>query len=74
MDVVAMSKEELSLLEIMQKLDEKRMRQQSAAEILGVSVRHVKWLVRAYRREGAAGLVCTPVYRISPPFPIVGRE
>jgi transposase len=33
------------------------MRQRTAAEILGVSVRQVKRLLRAYRREGAAGLV-----------------
>jgi len=57
MDIVAMSKEELSRLEVMQKLDEKRMRQKSAAGILGISVRQVKRLLRAYRRDGAAGLV-----------------
>src|SRR5512140_2568457 len=57
MDIVVMSKEELKRLEILQKVDEKRMRQQSAAEILGLSVRQVKRLVRAYRREGAKGLV-----------------
>ena len=57
MDIVAMSKEELRRLEILQKVDEKRMRQQSAAEILGLSVRQVKRLMRAYRREGAKGLV-----------------
>ena len=33
------------------------MRQRTAAEILGVSVRHVKRLLRSYRSEGAAGLV-----------------
>lgn len=57
MDIVAMSKEELSRLEIMQRLDEKRMRQGTAAEILGISVRQVKRLMRAYRREGAQGLI-----------------
>jgi len=52
-----MSKAELSRLEVMEHLQEKRMRQKAAAEILGVSVRQVKRLLRAYRRKGAAGLV-----------------
>jgi transposase len=57
MDLLTMSKEELSRLEVMEHLQEKRMGQRSAAEVLGVSVRQVKRLLRAYRREGAAGLV-----------------
>jgi transposase len=57
MDLVTMSKEELSRLEVMERLGEKRMRQRTASEILGVSVRQVKRLLRAYRNEGAAGLV-----------------
>jgi len=52
-----MSKEELSRLEVVEHLHEKRMVQRTAAEILGISVRQVKRLLRAYRREGAAGLV-----------------
>jgi transposase len=57
MDIVAMSKEELRRLEVMQKLAEKQLRQKTAAGILGISVRQVKRLLRAYRREGTAGLV-----------------
>jgi transposase len=57
MDLLTMSKEELGRLEVMERLQEKRMKQQTAAEILGISIRHVKRLLRAYRREGAAGLV-----------------
>src|SRR5664280_713053 len=57
MDLLTMSKEELSRLEVMEHLQEKRMKQRTAAEILGVSVRQVKRLLRAYRREGATGLV-----------------
>ena len=57
MDLVTMSKEELSRLEVLERLQEKRMGQRTAAEILGVSVRHVKRLLRSYRSEGAAGLV-----------------
>ena len=57
MDLVTMSKEELSRLDVMKRLEEKRMRQKTASEILGVSIRQVKRLVRAYRRKGAVGLV-----------------
>jgi transposase len=57
MELLNMSKEELNRFEVMGHLQEKRMRQRTAAEILGVSVRQVKRLLRAYRREGAAGLV-----------------
>ena len=57
MDLLTMSKEELSRLEVMERLQEKRLGQRTAAEILRVSVRHVKRLLRSYRSEGAAGLV-----------------
>jgi transposase len=52
-----MSSKELSRLEVMQKLEEKRMRQKQAARILELSVRQVKRLLRAYREHGAQGLV-----------------
>jgi len=52
-----MSKEELKRLEVMRSLQKKCMGQSQAAEILGVSVRQVKRLLRVYRQEGAAGLV-----------------
>jgi transposase len=55
--LLQMSTKELSRLEVMQRLAEKRMRQQEAANVLGVSERHVKRLLRAYRRHGAQGLV-----------------
>jgi transposase len=57
MDLITMSKAELSRLEVMENLQEKRMGQRTAAEMLGVSVRQVKRLLRAYRQEGAAGMV-----------------
>jgi transposase len=56
MDLVTMSKEELHRLEVMKKLQEKRMSQKVAAEELGVSLRQVKRLWRAYRQKGATGL------------------
>lgn len=52
-----MSTKELSRLEVMQRLAEKRLRQKEAAEMLGLGVRQVKRLLRSYRRSGAAGLV-----------------
>jgi transposase len=55
--ILQMSTKELTRLEVMQKLEEKRMRQKEAARILGVSIRHVKRLLKNYRREGAQGLV-----------------
>jgi transposase len=52
-----MSAKELSRLEIIQKLADKRMSQKEAAEQLRRSVRQVKRILRAYRQEGAQGLV-----------------
>jgi transposase len=57
MELLIMSKEELSRLEVMERLQEKRMGQRTAGEVLGISIRQVKRLLRAYRCEGAAGLV-----------------
>jgi len=56
-EVLAMSRKELTRLEVVQAVVKKRMRQHVAAARLGISVRQVKRLVRAYRRENAAGLV-----------------
>ena len=41
----------------MQRLKGKRLKQREAAEILGVSVRQVKRLYKAYQEKGAGGLV-----------------
>jgi transposase len=52
-----MSKKELTRLEAMQRIQEKRLTQKEAAHILGLSIRHVRRLYRAYREQGAQGLV-----------------
>jgi transposase len=52
-----MSAKELSRLEVMQRLAEKRMSQKEAGRILTVSTRQIKRLLGAYRQTGAAGLV-----------------
>ncbi|HEY3345135.1 MAG TPA: ISNCY family transposase, partial [Anaerolineaceae bacterium] len=52
-----MSGKELTKLEIMQRLKAKRLTQREAAQMLGLSVRQVKRLYRAFREQGAKGLV-----------------
>jgi transposase len=52
-----MSAKEMSRLEVMQRLAEKRLKQKEAAEILGVTVRQVKRLLKKYRQSGAGGLI-----------------
>ena len=52
-----MSDKEVSRLEVMKRLKEKSLSQREAARILGVSVRHVVRLFKAYLEKGTAGLV-----------------
>jgi transposase len=56
-DMLTMSKKELTRLEIIQKLTEKRLQQREAAEILGLSTRQIRRLVRRYIQEGESGLI-----------------
>jgi transposase len=55
--LLEMSTKELSRLEVMQKLCEKRMSQKEAGGMLQVSTRQIKRLLKTYRKKGAAGLV-----------------
>ena len=52
-----MSTKEMSRLEVMQRLAEKRLSQKEAGTILGLSVRQIKRVLQAYRQKGAPGLV-----------------
>jgi transposase len=52
-----MSNREITRLEVMQRLQEKRLSQKEAAEMLGLSTRQVKRLFRVYKAQGAKGLV-----------------
>jgi transposase len=52
-----MSKTELTRLQTMERLVEKRLKQKEAAEMLGISVRHVRRLLVAYREQGEQGLI-----------------
>ena len=56
-DLVSMSPRELSRAEVMQQLTAKRITQRQAAEQLGLTVRQVKRLWRAYRTGGAKALI-----------------
>ena len=55
--LLQMSAKELSRVEVMQKLCEKRMSQKEAGALLHVSPRQIKRVLKAYRKQGAAGLV-----------------
>ncbi|MES2215630.1 MAG: ISNCY family transposase, partial [Pseudomonadota bacterium] len=52
-----MSNKELSRLELIQKLIERRLTQTEVAEILKISTRQVQRLIKSYRSSGANGLV-----------------
>lgn len=56
-ELLTMSKREQTRLEVMQRIQEKRLTQKEAAELLGISLRHAKRLWKAYRQEGVQGLV-----------------
>lgn len=55
--LLTMSEKELGRMEVIQRVEEKRLVQKEAAEILGVSERQIRRLIRRYRQGGASGLV-----------------
>lgn len=52
-----MSNREITRLEAMQRIKDKRLTQREAARMLSLSVRQIKRLYRAYKAQGARGLV-----------------
>src|SRR5512139_2249652 len=64
-ETIAMSSKEISRLEVMQRLNEKRLRQKEAAQLLGLSVRQIKRLWKSYQKEAAKGLVSKKRGRVS---------
>ena len=56
-NLVTMSKKELSRYTALEQVLEKRMKQVKAAEMLGISERHFRRLIKAYKEQGAAGLL-----------------
>jgi len=57
MEILNMSTKEISRLEVMQKVADKRISQKEAGVILNLGVRQIKRLSRKYKKHGAAGLV-----------------
>jgi hypothetical protein len=55
--LLTMSNAEITRLEVMQRLSDKRLRQFEASRMLGISVRQIKRLFRAYKARGPSGLV-----------------
>ena len=51
-----MSRREVDRLGVIQEVAAKRLRQATAARLLGLSVRQIKRMVKRYRARGAAGL------------------
>ena len=56
-ELLTMSTQEITRLEAMQRIKDKRLTQKEAAQMLRLSVRQVKRLYRAYKGRGAIGLV-----------------
>ena len=56
-ELLIMSKKELTRLEVMKRLEGRRLRQREAAEILGISPRHIRRLLRSYREHKEKGLI-----------------
>jgi transposase len=56
-ELLTMSKRELTRLEVMQRIKERRLTQKEGAQMLGISLRQIKRIWRAYRKNGAKGLV-----------------
>jgi transposase len=55
--LTTMSKQELDRVELMVRIQERRLTQRQAAEMLDVSARQVERLYRRYKQSGPAGLV-----------------
>jgi hypothetical protein len=64
-EILPMSSKEISRLEVMQRLKDKRLRQKEAALLLGLSVHQVKRLWKSYRKEAAKGLISKKRGRVS---------
>src|SRR5512139_377832 len=56
-ELLTMSNREITRLEAMQRIKDKRLTQKEAARLLSLSVRQIKRLYRAYKAQGARGLV-----------------
>ena len=57
MELLQMSRKELSRVEVMERMKAKKMTQKKGAEVLGISVRQVRRIWKKYEEKGAAGLM-----------------
>jgi len=57
MELLSMSKKEISRLEVMERMKAKKMTQKKASKALGLSVRQVRRLWKNYQEKGAVGLM-----------------
>ena len=55
--LLTMTQHELDRVDFMRRIQERRTTQAEAADALGLTVRQVQRLYRAYRQGGAAGLI-----------------
>jgi transposase len=55
--LITMNNKEILRLQILGKIDAKRIKQGEGSKLLGISCRQTRRLLKAYRREGAKGLV-----------------
>src|SRR4030043_372967 len=56
-ELITMSNREITRLEVMQRLKDKRLHQREASQMLGVSSRQIRRLLQAYKARGPSGLV-----------------
>lgn len=56
-ELITMNNKEILRLQVIEKLSEKRLRQSEASNLLRISCRQVKRLLRAYRHQGVKSLV-----------------
>jgi transposase len=55
--IITMSQRDLNFIQVLSKVKEKEVRQKEAAEILGLSERQIRRIVRRVREEGVRGIV-----------------
>lgn len=65
-EVFMVTNKDIDRSQVMEQLEAKVIRQKKAAEILGISVRHIQRLLALYRKEGIQGLVSKKFGRPSP--------
>ncbi len=56
METVTLNRKEQKRLFVFNQVEKGKMSDREAAEVLGLSLRHVRRLLAAYRKEGAAAL------------------